>query len=65
MSITFYYLFLFLLVTTTIFQAWLSRRHIAYIKKNKTKVPSDFSKIISISDHKKAADTLSLSQILE
>ncbi len=64
MSITFYYLFLFLLVTTTIFQAWLSRRHIAYIKKNKTKVPSDFSKIISISDHKKAADyTISKSNI--
>ena len=64
MSITFYYLFIFLLVTTTIFQAWLTKRHIAYVKKNKTKVPSVFSKTISISDHQKAADyTVSKSNI--
>jgi STE24 endopeptidase len=64
MSITFYYLFIFLLVTTTIFQAWLTKRHIAHIQKNKNKVPSVFSKTISISDHKKAADyTVSKSYI--
>ena len=64
MSITFYYLFIFLLVTTTIFQAWLTKRHIAHIQKNKNKVPSAFSKTISISDHKKAADyTVSKSYI--
>jgi len=56
MSLTFYYLFIFLLITTTIFQVWLTKRHIAHIYKNKTKVPSEFSKTISISDHQKAAD---------
>jgi len=56
MSLTFYYLFIFLLVTTTIVQAWLTKRHIAHILKNKNKVPTAFSKTISILDHKKAAD---------
>ena len=56
MSLTFYYLFIFLLITTTIFQVWLTKRNIAYIVKNKNKVPSAFSKTISILDHKKAAD---------
>ena len=64
MSLTFYYLFIFLLITTTIFQVWLTKRHIAHIHKNKTKVPAGFSKKISISDHKKAADyTISKSNI--
>lgn len=64
MSLTFYYLFIFLLITTTIFQVWLTKRHIAHIHKNKTKVPTVFSKTISISDHKKAADyTISKSNI--
>jgi len=64
MSLTFYYLFLFLLVTTTIFQVWLTTRNIAYVDKNKTKVPTVFSKTISISDHRKAADyTISKSKI--
>ena len=56
MSLTFYYLFIFLLITTTIFQVWLTKRHIAHIHKNKKSVPIAFSKTISISDHKKAAD---------
>jgi len=56
MSLTFYYLFIFLLITTTIFQVWLTKRHIAHIYKNKNKVPTAFSKTISILDHKKAAD---------
>ena len=56
MSLTFYYLFIFLLITTTIFQVWLTKRHINHIHKNKNKVPDAFSKIISILDHKKAAD---------
>ena len=56
MSLTFYYLFIFLLITTTIFQIWLTKRHIAHVHKNKKKVPSAFSKTISILDHKKAAD---------
>ena len=56
MSLTFYYLFIFLLITTTIFQVWLTKRHIAHIDKNKNKVPAAFSKTISILDHKKAAD---------
>ena len=56
MSLTFYYLFIFLLVTTTIVQAWLAKRHIAHILENKNKVPIAFSKTISILDHKKAAD---------
>ena len=64
MSLTFYYLFLFLLITTTIFQVWLTTRNIAYVDKNKTKVPTVFSKTISISDHRKAADyTISKSKI--
>ena len=46
MSLTFYYLFLFLLITTTIFQVWLTTRNIAYVDKNKTKVPTVFSKTI-------------------
>jgi STE24 endopeptidase len=56
MSLTFYYLFIFLLITTTLFQVWLTKRHIAYIQKNKNTVPIAFSKTISILDHKKAAD---------
>lgn len=64
MSLTFYYLFIFLLVTTTIFQAWLSQRHINHIQKNKLKVPTPFSKTISIKQHKKAANyTISKSYI--
>ena len=64
MSLTFYYLFIFLLITTTIFQVWLTKRHIVHIHKNKTRVPAAFSKTISISDHKKAADyTISKSNI--
>ena len=64
MLLTFYYLFIFLLITTTIFQVWLTKRHIAHIHKNKTKDPAAFSKTISISDHKKAADyTISKSNI--
>lgn len=64
MSLTFYYLFIFLLITTTILQVWLSKRHIAHIHKNKNKVPTAFSKTISILDHKKAADyTISKSYI--
>ena len=56
MSLTFYYLFIFLLITTTFFQVWLTKRHIAHIYKNIKSVPIAFSKTISISDHKKAAD---------
>ena len=56
MSLTFYYLFIFLLITTTIFQVWLTKRHIAHIYKNKVKVPTAFAETISILDHKKAAD---------
>jgi len=56
MSLTFYYLFIFLLITTTIFQVWLTKRHVAHIHKNKNKVPPAFSKTISLLDHKKAAD---------
>jgi STE24 endopeptidase len=52
------------LITTTIFQVWLTTRNIAYVDKNKTKVPTVFSKTISISDHRKAADyTISKSKI--
>ena len=64
MSLTFYYLFIFLLVTTTIVQVWLTRRHIKHIQANKSKVPEPFSKTISTKDHKKAADyTISKSRI--
>jgi STE24 endopeptidase len=64
MSLTFYYLFIFLLITTTIFQVWLTKRHIAHIDKNKIKVPHAFSETISLSDHRKAADyTISKSRI--
>ena len=64
MSLTFYYLFLFLLITTTIFQVWLTKRHINHIHKNKITVPAAFSETISISDHQKAADyTISKSKI--
>ena len=64
MSLTFYYLFIFLLVTTTLFQVWLTKRHIAHIYKNKVKVPTAFAETISILDHQKAADyTISKSNI--
>ena len=64
MSLTFYYIFIFLLITTTVFQVWLTKRHIVHIARNKEKVPSPFSKTISISDHKKAAEyTISKSYI--
>ena len=65
MSLTFYYLFIFLLLTTTFFQAWLTKRHINHVRRNKSKVPAPFSKTISIKDHKKAADyTISKSYIV-
>jgi STE24 endopeptidase len=64
MSLTFYYLFIFLLITTTIFQVWLTKKHISHVKINRLKVPAPFSKTISIKDHKKAADyTISKSYI--
>ena len=64
MSLTFYYLFIFLLITTTLFQVWLTKRHIVHIYKNKEKVPTAFAKTISILDHQKAADyTISKSNI--
>ena len=64
MSLTFYYLFIFLLLTTTFFQAWLTKRHINHVERNRSKVPSPFSQTISIKDHKKAADyTISKSNI--
>jgi|TARA_B110000902_G_C14269161_1_gene572507 STE24 endopeptidase len=64
MSLTFYYLFIFLLLTTTFFQAWLTKRHINHVERNRSKVPAPFSQTISIKDHKKAADyTISKSYI--
>lgn len=49
-------LFVALLVATTAFKFWLSRRHASYVRAHRTAVPSDFAGRISIESHRKAAD---------
>lgn len=52
---TFTYIFLFLLILSTLTEIYLSIRQNASALKNQNMVPSDFKKIVKPKDHKKAA----------
>ena len=52
---TFTYIFLFLLILSTLTEIYLSIRQNASALKNQNVVPSDFKKIVKPKDHKKAA----------
>ena len=48
--------FIFLIIFTSLFSYWLNSRQINHVLKNKSKVPKEFSKIVKLKDHKKAAE---------
>ena len=52
---TFTYIFLFLLILSTLTEVYLSIRQNASALSNQNVVPSDFKKIVKPKDHKKAA----------
>ena len=52
---TFTYIFLFLLILSTLTEIYLSIRQNASALKNQNAVPNDFKKIVKPKDHKKAA----------
>jgi len=52
---TFSILFILALTLATVFQLWLSQRHIRYINQHQAAVPSAFADKISLADHQKAA----------
>ena len=52
---TFTYIFLFLLILSTLTEIYLSIRQNVSALKNQNEVPSDFKKIVKPKDHKKAA----------
>ena len=52
---TFTYIFLFLLILSTLTEIYLSIRQNASALRNQNAVPSDFKKIVKPKDHKKAA----------
>lgn len=56
MATTLTYIFLALLVSTTLIRFWLGNRHIQHIQANRANVPSAFSSTISLDAHQKAAD---------
>lgn len=56
MATTLTYIFLVLLVTTTLIRFWLGNRHIQHIQANRANVPSAFSSTITLEAHQKAAD---------
>lgn len=50
------FLFLALLVSTTLIRVWLGRRHVSYIQSHRNQVPAAFNPSISLDAHQKAAD---------
>ena len=56
MAESYQFIFIFLLILTTAVEFYLGHRQKNFVSKNKKKVPSAFTKIIKLADHKKAAD---------
>ena len=56
MAESYQFIFIFLLILTTAVEFYLGHRQKKFVLKNKKKVPSAFTKIIKLADHKKAAD---------
>ena len=64
MTLSFQYLFLFLIIFTSITQVWLAMRHISHVSLYRRLVPNPFKSIIKLKDHQKAADyTISKSRL--
>ena len=56
MAESYQFIFIFLLILTTAVEFYLGHRQKNFVLKNKKRVPSAFTKIIKLTDHKKAAD---------
>jgi STE24 endopeptidase len=56
MASTLTFVFIALLLSTTLTRLWLGSRQIAYVQANRTQVPAAFSENISLEAHQKAAD---------
>jgi hypothetical protein len=56
MAESYQFIFIFLLILTTAVEFYLGHRQKNFVSKNKKKVPSAFTKIIKLADHKKAAE---------
>ena len=64
MTLSFQYLFLFLIIFTSITKVWLAMRHISHVSLYRRLVPNPFKSIIKLKDHQKAADyTISKSRL--
>ena len=56
MSYTLTFVFIGLLITTTLTRLWLGSRHIGYVQAHRGQVPLAFKESISLESHQKAAD---------
>ena len=56
MASTLTFVFISLLIVTTLTRIWLGSRHVAHVQANRTQVPNAFSQSISLEAHQKAAD---------
>ncbi len=56
MASTLTFIFVALLVSTTLIRIWLGRRHIVYVQAHRNQVPTAFSGNITLDAHQKAAD---------
>jgi STE24 endopeptidase len=56
MASTLTFVFIGLLIATTLTRFWLGSRHIGYVQAHRGQVPSAFSESISLEAHQKAAD---------
>ena len=56
MSSTLSFVFIGLLIATTLTRLWLGSRHIGYVQAHRGQVPQAFNESISLESHQKAAD---------
>ena len=56
MASTLTFIFVALLVSTTLIRIWLGRRHIVYVQAHRNQVPTAFSGNVALDAHQKAAD---------
>ena len=56
MAITLTFVFIGLLIATTLTRLWLGSRHISYVQAHRGQVPQAFKESISLEAHQKAAD---------
>jgi len=56
MSYTLTFVFIGLLIATTLTRLWLGSRHISYVQAHREQVPQAFKESISLEAHQKAAD---------